>query len=822
MNDIADYKIALVEKVNSIDFVKTVFRLYESGKIVVLCDDIENVERETAFRVASKEQPAHGGGWFKEQHTPTRSSAPAQITFTSGTEGKPKSIVLSHNALADVVERLNSVMSVDDTISEYIGVPVTYSFGLGRCRAVSAAGGRFFIPHHGFNPHEIAELIANDEINAISAVPSLWRMVLASPNIIGKLGGKIKWIEIGSQYMSGAEKEQMKDLFPNAVIVQHYGLTEASRTTFLDISNCHPSHLESVGTPVGNVEVKISPDNRIMIRGPHVASGRLDDDGRILKIVDEDNWLLTSDYGHMEDGKLYYDGRADDIINLAGIKVNPDHLERKINDYLETDSLVTACRVPDKIRGDGIFIAVDGKKHSVAISAIEHAVSVQLKELGISSTTGVHIKVIDEIPRTATGKVQRKLLAEYHIDTDHPSQSGKESVLSIFSSMFSGTAVNVDQSFRDLGGDSLNYVEMSITLEKYLGKLPKHWDEVPISELEMQKTDPETSPSEYSRVSRLISLSDIEMTTLLRALAISCVVATHAGLLLVHSGTSLLFILIGYNMARFKTDEMLSKRRWAGLWNYAVKILIPYYILAVAYVLWKKEFVLGTLLMYENLVNRVLTVTFPFWFVQVLIQCVIIMGLLFTVPAIRSYIKKDAWKHSFYLLLAFLFVRMVYPQVWVTDYPNNLVPTRYMAFILLGWCMYFSREHYQKGLLAVCAFFLAYLENDVYSIKWMGIINLNAMAWMGIASLFILYLPHIRIPQLIKSYSHLIATSTFYIFIFNGSFIYIANEILHIQSWLILFVIGMLGGLFTWYLSSYAGSLFSRSMKSVKLFSTSG
>ena len=135
--------------------------------------------------------------------------APAQIVFTSGTEGRAKAIVLSHRNLADVVTRLNAVMQVTGEIREYIGVPVTYSFGLGRVRAVSAAGGAFFLPER-FDPAEIAAHArrGRDQRRLRGAQP-----VAADagvPEVIGEAGGALRWIEIGSQYMSAEEKLGMK------------------------------------------------------------------------------------------------------------------------------------------------------------------------------------------------------------------------------------------------------------------------------------------------------------------------------------------------------------------------------------------------------------------------------------------------------------------------------------------------------------------------------------------------------------------------------------------------------------------------------------
>ena len=70
MNDITNHEIAAVEKVNSTAFVKTVFRLYEEGKIVVLCEDTDNLETLSGLTISSREKPAKGGGWFGQKHAP--------------------------------------------------------------------------------------------------------------------------------------------------------------------------------------------------------------------------------------------------------------------------------------------------------------------------------------------------------------------------------------------------------------------------------------------------------------------------------------------------------------------------------------------------------------------------------------------------------------------------------------------------------------------------------------------------------------------------------------------------------------------------------
>src|SRR6185503_10212654 len=172
-------------------------------------------------------------------------------------------------------------MGVDDAIREYVGIPVYHSFGFGRCRAVAAAGGRAFIPDKGFNPTEIAAMLERGEINALSAVPSLLRLLLASRAIFGDFRARLRWVEIGSQAITRGELEGLRALFPQAKIVEHYGLTEASRSTFLEVDAAEPERLASVGRPVGRVEVRIAGDGRILVRGPHVTR-RIHVGGRVV------------------------------------------------------------------------------------------------------------------------------------------------------------------------------------------------------------------------------------------------------------------------------------------------------------------------------------------------------------------------------------------------------------------------------------------------------------------------------------------------------------------------------------------------------------
>lgn len=460
---------------NSIAYVEALFECYQNNHVVVLLRD-KNDSRIEQFGIEEVIVPSDTHGWCEQNVTLPRHNGLAQISFTSGTEGEPKGVMLSHQALADVTKRLNDVMEVNASIREYVGVPANYSFGLGRFRAVLSAGGKAFLPQNGFNPVEIKSMLERGEINAISAVPSLWRVLLKHKDIFSNERKNIKWIEIGSQYMSRAEKEELKQLFPKAIIAQHYGLTEASRTTFLRIDQVEGETLESVGQALGETQIKLSDDNRIMIKGPHVAQ-LLFINGEEVNNLDEDDWFETSDTGEIKDDYLFYKGRADDLINCAGIKLSPEAIERDIRESLAIKEGVAVSRIPNNVTGDGVLVAKLAEA-DINLDKLKQAAINVISKLGVSNKNAVEVYEITSFPVTGTGKVQRKKLPELVIrkktlEDNAKQQSYQQSltpeqqeIASVWQSVLKMSTVDIDRTFYDQGGDSLLVISAMIEMEK--------------------------------------------------------------------------------------------------------------------------------------------------------------------------------------------------------------------------------------------------------------------------------------------------------------------------------------------------------------------
>jgi|JI10StandDraft_1071094.scaffolds.fasta_scaffold10144_3 acyl-CoA synthetase (AMP-forming)/AMP-acid ligase II len=435
----------------SLDFIGTMLALEAEGAVAVLLRAEGDAERIAATGVSRVIVPAAGAGWSHATYAPRGGDGIAQIGFTSGTTGTATAVALTHANLANTQGRLIAAQGLDRDVREYLGVPPGYSFGLGRVRAVAGVGGQLFVPAHGFDPHEFGQMLQTGAVNALSAVPTLLRVLLANRDQLGDAGARLRWLEIGSQAMTRAEKEAVKALFPNARIVQHYGLTQASRTTFLDLHAADGAQLDSVGRAVAPVELRIDGDGELHVRGPHVAASRLVA-GALQPLTDADGWLATGDLARLDDGWLVYEGRRDDQINCGGIKLQPDAIEAGITAALGAVP-VGVARLNDALRGDGILVAAE-RGAGVDVGALRAAADKVIAGLGVHAGTALDVTLVDTLPRTETGKLRRAALAAAHVPHSN-ADTPEARLVKLWQQVLGVEAVGVNDSFFDLGGDPL-------------------------------------------------------------------------------------------------------------------------------------------------------------------------------------------------------------------------------------------------------------------------------------------------------------------------------------------------------------------------------
>ncbi|WP_200844776.1 MULTISPECIES: AMP-binding protein [unclassified Novosphingobium] len=739
---------------NSLSYLDSVFALNEARKPFVNVPDENFTNALAGLDVESCINPDEGGGWFVESHPLIRDDLPAQVTYTSGTEGKPKGIVLTYANITDAAERIINQMGLTSDVREYVGVPVTYSFGIGRIRAVSAVGGRSYLPPRGFDPLELSRMLSSGEVNALSAVPTLLRILLRASAVIADAGKNLRWLEIGSQYMTGAEKRGIRELFPNARIIQHYGLTEASRSTFLQISEVPDELLESVGTPVGATEVAISAEGRIRIRGPHVARWRVDDDG-LLALCDTDGWLETGDLGRVEDGYLYYDGRADDLINTGGIKINPDMLEARIGQLLGQGGKIAVAKVPDALRGEGILVATEAP--DLTVDRLQSVSVEALKEFGVVVGGALHVRVIPAIPRTATGKPMRRLLTEEFVErgkaaafdaaVEPAAEAGRCDVQAFFREFFPGRRIRRSDSFESMGGDSLSYIQFSLGFEGRFGALPGGWESLTIDQLE-------NSAGTGVRG----GWPSLDAAVLTRAFFMICIVALHFDTFVYSKNWGaayFLFMLCGYSIMRFQWPEISRTGKVGTIFGTALSVAIPTVMVIIVMQLWSRTFELKPLLLISNWFDPHQYHVAYYYFAEIYIQLILVVAAIMSFPALRKILKNKPMVFCIVLLVSATVVSGLVEKVWDTNYLYHRTPIWYFWTVAAGMLMASARDM-QSRVLAMVVVSIAVVDHHGFT---------SASAYICGGSALLLFGTSIRLPSTAKLMISEVAGSSMFMYL---------------------------------------------------------
>lgn len=343
----------------------------------------------------------------------------AEIMFTSGTTGQPKGVTLSHQNIAESAQLIRSFVGNTADDVEVVTVPLTHSFGLGRLRAVMLAGGTIVIVPGLVFPQLTIQALADYQATGLACVPSGMRLLLTRmSDKLAAFAGQLKYLEMGSAVFRPEEKEAVRQLLPRTRLCMHYGLTEASRSTFLEFHE-DSGHLDSVGRPSPGVEIKVVPQAGIRrgdsalgllhIRAPTVMAGYWNAEELTARVLDRPGgWLNSGDLGWIDDaGYVHLAGRADEVINCGGAKFTPDDLERYAEEFENVRECgCTAVPDPGGVLGDIPLLCVttSGPVDSAALA--KHV----RKRFAYDLPT-VLVRAVDALPRTESGKLIRRELS---------------------------------------------------------------------------------------------------------------------------------------------------------------------------------------------------------------------------------------------------------------------------------------------------------------------------------------------------------------------------------------------------------------------------
>jgi long-chain acyl-CoA synthetase len=436
---------------------------------------------------------------------------PLQILFTSGTTGDPKGIVHTHgNVLA-------SIGPIEQAAQKYLRYekyvhPLRFLHTLPLSHVFGQTMGLWIPPIFAAEVHfdtrlvapRLVETIKRERISVLAAVPRVMALLKAHlentiPDLPARVSGskgmkawKRWWVfrdvhrALGLKFWAlisgGGALAGPLELFWNAVglvVVQGYGMTE---TTALITLN-HPFHVASgtIGKPLPGREVKIGPDGEVLVKGPMISTATWSG-GQLRQR--EDEWLATGDLAETQaGGELRFMGRkSETIVTAAGVNVHPEDLEAALEEQPEiAASAVVAMETAAGPEPCAVLAVRGGEKEAVA--AVDSA-NARLAEFQRVRRWLVWPE--PDLPRTSTGKVRRKTIAEWvasqSVQTESPGRGAANSkqvrgdwLYALVAEVSGEHPIGGDELrlSEDFHLDSLGRVQVAAALEQRMTDAPK-------------------------------------------------------------------------------------------------------------------------------------------------------------------------------------------------------------------------------------------------------------------------------------------------------------------------------------------------------------
>ena len=336
----------------------------------------------------------------------------ALVLHTSGSTGRPKRVPLKQSNL---VTSIGNIIETYDLTPDDVSLCVMPLFHVHGLMATLASGGTVVVPPR-FNALGFWRVVRDHGVTWYSAVPTMHQLLLAR---VGKGDGveigKLRFIRSCSASLAAQTMEAMESAF-GVPVLEAYGMTEASHQ--MSSNPLPPGHRKpgSVGAATG-VRVAImdkdggllgiSEHGEVVIQGGNVIAG-YENNPEANATSFTNGWFRTGDQGFLDaNGYLTLVGRIKELINRGGEKISP----REVDDVLLAHPAIAeavAFGVPHRMWGEEVAAAVVLREEN---SATESDLLAWCRERLAEFKSPKKIHIVPAIPRTATGKLQRRIVA---------------------------------------------------------------------------------------------------------------------------------------------------------------------------------------------------------------------------------------------------------------------------------------------------------------------------------------------------------------------------------------------------------------------------
>jgi long-chain acyl-CoA synthetase len=345
------------------------------------------------------------------------------IMYTSGTSAKPKGLAHKLGRMFRNAAAFASAQGIDQDSRFYLTLSMAYMGGFYNLLVLPFLCGASVVVDHVFDARSSLhfwEKAKNNKVNTLWMAPTVLSILLRMDR--GRTGEEFCRSSVRHAFVGFAPLPlKVKDEFETRYgmrLIENYGLSETLFVTARSQGILgRPGY---VGESLPGVEVRIvsdegepvapGADGEVQILTPDLMAGYLDGDGRLLA-ADASVWFSTGDVGRVDGGNsLSITGRKKDIIIRGGVNISPAAIEEELM-RIEGVSDVAVVSIPHELYGEDIVAVLKLEAGLELDSILDSVVGHAKRNLAAHQQPARYI-AIDELPRTANGKIQKARIRE--------------------------------------------------------------------------------------------------------------------------------------------------------------------------------------------------------------------------------------------------------------------------------------------------------------------------------------------------------------------------------------------------------------------------
>jgi long-chain acyl-CoA synthetase len=341
----------------------------------------------------------------------------AVLVYTSGTTGRPKGAMLGHGSLYLAARIAGQTFGVREDDVTLVALPMFHVFGMVSVMLVAVLAGGTVVLVPRFEVEPVMDAIEKHGVSVLPGVPTMLAGMLTDQK--ERDTSRLRVAVTGGAAMPGAVMKAVEERFATLWVMEGYGLTETAAVGCQNPTR-ENRKLLSIGTPIWGTEMRVvdsddvelprGPDHvgEIVMRGPQLMLGYLNRPEATEEAF-RNGWFHTGDLGYRdEDGYFFIVDRIKDMIIRGGYNVYPREIEEVLFAHPAVNEVAVIGK-PDERLGEEVVAVVS--LHSGQEATAEE-LTAYCKERLAAYKYPREFRIVDELPKTATGKIVKTSLRD--------------------------------------------------------------------------------------------------------------------------------------------------------------------------------------------------------------------------------------------------------------------------------------------------------------------------------------------------------------------------------------------------------------------------